>query len=354
MFTVVNSKYFLQRGCSRSQACCLWMRNMQTMAEYQDWRAEIKRTAMLTTGMSLQKLALQVGAPFLHSVSPIADQLELAGMPGAAPKSSRESLLQCKYPLATDELLRNSVADFSNWSTFRLGKFYEIVDALTADVAYRHGDEEGKVTFVTAGHYHSRKFERTRINEDLIVRCYVTSVGRSSMEVRTDAIQYCPHNPDKEILINFCHTIMVALDSESMKTLSKVGKQLTPLNTQTEDDKEREELARKHQQIRSQWSAQAMQLRSPVSVPPTFDEMKGLHQLYVALTRKKERATSSNDEVVVKTSLPPMISEYTFRSSTIIYPEQRNVHGKLTFHYTENDLSIESSIISLFYLTCFV
>eukprot|EP00977_Amphora_coffeiformis_P008967 scaffold2033_cov164-Amphora_coffeaeformis.AAC.6 len=339
MLIAANSKYFLQRVRSRSQGFCPLRRNsMQTMAEYHEWRADIRRTAMPTADISLQKLPLKKGAPFLHSVSPITDRLELAAIQGAVPKSPRDSLLQCKYPLATDELLRNSVADFSNWSTFRLGKFYEIVDALTADVAYRHGDEEGKVTFVTAGHYHSRKFERTRIHEDLIVRSYVTSVGRSSMEVRTDAIQYCPHNPDKEILLNVCHTIMVALDSESMKTLSKVGKKLTPLNTQTEDDKEREALAQKHQQIRSQWSAQAMQLRSPVSVPPTFDEMKGLHQLYVALTRKKERATtssSSNGEVVVKTSLPPMISAYTFRSSTIIYPEQRNVHGKLDFYHTK-------------------
>jgi len=258
----------------------------------------------------------------------MADHLELSGTPArkvdrTSEKSPRDALLQCKYPLSTDSLLRNSVTDFSNWSAFRLGKFYEIVDALTADVAYRHcSDIHGEtVTLVTAGHYHSRKFRRTNINDDVILRAYVTNVGTSSMEIRTDALQ--KDADGKEMLLNVCHTIMVALDDETGKPLGKVGKRVTPLVAETKDDEDRLVLAKQHSQIRSIRSAQAMQLRAPVSAPPTVEEMRGLHQLHQTRARRNEAGG--------KHSLPalPRVADYTFRSSTVIFPEQRNVHGEL-------------------------
>jgi acyl-coenzyme A thioesterase 9 len=331
---------------------CFRRRTVQTLAEFRAWREEIRRSALPSPGPSLQRIPLSDGAPFLYSVSPITDRLELcqvvrqqdeqadSNTPTVTKSSPRQSLLQCKYPLETDALLRNTVADFSNWSSFRLGKFYEIVDALTADVAYRHAADDDnnsqEVTFVTAGHYHSRKFQKTDIQKDVVLRCYVTHVGRSSMEVRTDALQQqCPD--EKEMLLNVCHTIMVALDSATMKPLSKVGKQLPSLVMETVDDEQRLELAKKHQEMRSRRSAQAMLLRSPVSVPPTFEEMKRLHQLHVHRARTKEQhsfsaassASTGNSTKDDPSSPPPMVSDFTFRSSTVIFPEKRNVHGKL-------------------------
>ena len=58
------------------------------------------------------------------------------------------------------------------------------VDALTADVAFRHADSEARgLALVTAGHYHCRTLARTDLDRDLHLRCYVTSTGRSSLEV---------------------------------------------------------------------------------------------------------------------------------------------------------------------------
>lgn len=265
-------------------------------------------------------------APFLYSVSPLADHLELSGTTDVAhndegSKSPLDALLQCKYPISHDLLLRNSITDFSNWSSFRLGKFYETVDALTADVAYRHcgdGIHGDKFTLVTAGHYHSRKFHRTNIHEDVVLRSYVTSVGTSSMEVRTDAVQ---ENPDgEEVLLNVCHTIMVALDPESGKSLGKVGKRIPPLVLKTEDDEQRAALAQQHSDVRRLRSAQAMQLRSPVSAPPTEEEMRGLHQLHQDFQMKTAESPKA---------APPRVADYTFRTSTVVFPENRNVHGKL-------------------------
>ena len=60
----------------------------------------------------------------------------------------------------------------------------EAVDALTADVAYRHTDGAAKgLVLVTAGHYHSRKTRWTDISADVVLRCYLTATGSASLEV---------------------------------------------------------------------------------------------------------------------------------------------------------------------------
>lgn len=203
-----------------------------------------------------------------------------------------------------------------------MGKFYELVDALTADVAYRHAAGGGdEVALVTAGHYHSRKYARTELHKDVTLRSYVTKVGRSSLEVRTDGWQ-------DDNLVNVCHTIMVALDPESMKPLSRVGKALPPLVVETPDDEFRTELAGQHEQIRQNRSQTTMQLRNKVSAPPNLEEMQALHQLHRHRTLQREGRLddtncSTNDKEL------PTVQEYTFRSSRVIFPEQRNVHGKL-------------------------
>ncbi|CAJ1968016.1 unnamed protein product [Cylindrotheca closterium] len=330
-------------------------RCFHSKADYQQWRKDVQDSALKpsnnqTTTMRMEPLDLPTFAPFLHSVSPMADQLFLAGVQDATPSSPRDSLLECTYPLASNEILRYSVTDFSHWSAFRLGKFYELVDALTADVAYRHAaandgtngstddnnnnnNNNEEVTLVTAGHYHSRKYGKTDLHKDVVLRSYVTQVGRSSLEVRTDAWQ------DEDKLVNVCHTIMVALDPKTMKPLSKVGKALPPLISEDDGDEDRIRLADQHQQIRLDRSQKAMQLRNKVSAPPTIDEMGELHRLHRRRALQREGQfvsgggdgggiTGSNDNSNTL-ACSPTVQDYTFRSSRVIFPEQRNVHGKL-------------------------
>ena len=78
-------------------------------------------------------------------------------------------MLECTIPLSDDSALRKSVSDINMfWSSFRLSKFYETCDALTADVAYRHTDGiKQELALVTAGHYQSQ-FLPTSIKQDLV------------------------------------------------------------------------------------------------------------------------------------------------------------------------------------------
>mmetsp|Transcript_15780 Transcript_15780/g.31447 ORF Transcript_15780/g.31447 Transcript_15780/m.31447 type:complete len:463 (+) Transcript_15780:87-1475(+) len=305
-------------------------RYFQNLAEFDQWREDVRGSRLVapetTTSMPLQK-----AAPFLHSVCPMEKHLHLSGNgdfvvgPDGAEglKSPRDSLLQCTYPLESDELLRHATADFSSFAPVRLGKFYSVVDALTADVAYRHcGEIDGNIpTLVTAGHYQSRKLDKTYSHRDLLIQSYVTQVGTSSMEVRTDAIQFNEED-NTEVLVNVCHTVMVALDKESGKSLGKVGKAIPGLKVETDDDAQRQALAEQHANIRRQRAAKTVQLHAPASTPPNMEELECLHQLHQ--TRVKHLMVDGNSS-----DIPPSVKDFTFQSSTIIFPESRNVHGKL-------------------------
>jgi len=301
-------------------------RLFQSRSDYAKWKESIQAS---TFRPSAPLLDLQVAhsAPFLSSISPMADKLVLKGLqekitPTAQGLSPSDSFLQVTLPLSTETVLRNSVTDLSNWSTFRLGKFYELVDAFSADVAYRHCTGQA-MALVTAGHYYSRKLRRTDIHQDVVLRSYVTSVGRSSMEVRTDALQESKNGSLD--LINVCHTVMVGLEKSTLSSLSKAGKRLPPLVLQTDVDRQRAALADQHQQIRRKRSENTMQLRLPMSSPPNVDEMKELHKLHQDRAMIRRQVQTGNARI----EMPPTVNDFTFRSSTIIYPEARNVHGKL-------------------------
>jgi acyl-coenzyme A thioesterase 9 len=349
-------------ACRRSlrlPAC----RRFQSLAEYDAWRQAVCDSALVATNLS--PLVLKESAPFLHSVNPMADHLQLSGYTcttcstSTTKKSPRSAFLQCTFPLQSDALLQNSVSDLSDWSSFRLGKFYETVDALTADVAYRHcaGTAEQQqqqqlqsVTLVTAGHYHSRKLSRTHIQQDALIRSYVTSVGTSSMEIRTDAIQLDPKNQQQQHLVNVCHTVMVALDPESGKPLGKVGKRIPPLELETSDDRQRQALADQHANIRRQRAAHAMQLRAPVSMPPTADELRALHLLHQQRARAQQNNNDDDDDdddsIII---VPPRVADYTFRSSTVIFPGNRNVHGKLFGGFVMEEAHILAQYTAAFF-----
>jgi acyl-coenzyme A thioesterase 9 len=67
-----------------------------------------------------------------------------------------------------------------------------------------------------------------------------------------------------------------------------------------------------------------MQLRLPVSEPPSPVEMRRIHQLHQGRILQSEGLQSNT----VSSTLP-VVSDFTFRASCVVFPEQRNVHGKL-------------------------
>lgn len=217
---------------------------------------------LVSDPQALKRVDTREAAPFLYSVSPISDRLLLfasafdsaastganygdaGGTASVGTRSPFSSMLECVYPLESGcthrgehvtpedlELIRSSVSDFGSWSMFRLSKFYSDVDALTADVAYRHvrgSPDAHHISFVTAGHFSSRKMRKTDLSKDLIIRCYPTSVGRSSIEIRTDAVQMKDEDGGSvEKLVNVCFTSMVAVDSNTLRPIKDVIPDLT-------------------------------------------------------------------------------------------------------------------------------
>mmetsp|Transcript_15983 Transcript_15983/g.24006 ORF Transcript_15983/g.24006 Transcript_15983/m.24006 type:complete len:577 (+) Transcript_15983:21-1751(+) len=354
-------------------------RCFQSRAEYAKWTQQMNQSRMIIHNnknnnndsgtrdlVALKQVNARTGAPFLYSVSPISDRLLLYAHdhddkdkeeskicnnisndnnPNVGDSSSGKtpfsSMLECIYPLSESRLsekhqhgnfnrrdldiLRASVADLGAWSSFRLSKFYSDVDALTADVAYRHASSStgtNDVSFVTAGHYHSRKIHRTDLTKDVILRCYPTHTGQASLEIRTDALQIDDNG--NEVLVNVCFTSMVAVDKETLRP--KKGF-IPPLkypiaihggNQEMEMELERQqirsEMAQQHARIRKNRVASSMQLRGPSSSPPTQGEMAEIHNIH-------QRTLLEHDI--------PHVRQHTYRSSVVVYPERRNVHGKM-------------------------
>ena len=433
--TLVSTSTRTRTSTSTNKRC------FQTRADYEQWTHRMKSSRMIISSprTRLTQVNAKTAAPFLYSVSPISDRLLLYQYSYAAAQHDHEveedkndendsisntsntttcssgkspfsSMLECIYPLAesrysnhhdhdhdhdhgyssetkkTDasdlDILRASVSD-PTLSSFRLSKFYSDVDALTADVAYRHAaaaaaapsnsDSTNNIAFVTAGHYHSRKIHQTDITNDIILRCYPTHTGTSSMEIRTDALQRDANG--NEILVNVCFTSMVAVDKDTLRPVK--GKDTIPKltfrnhrnNANNDDDDDdaaadddtdedsnsnskytssreeesrqqiRAEMAQQHAQIRKERFATSMQLRhGPSSSPPTQQEMTDIHALHQRVIMNQYRTTTSSSSSSSSinadaSTLPPPplahVRQHTYRSSVVIYPEKRNVHGKL-------------------------
>ena len=352
----------------------LQKRCFQTRADYEKWSSRMRETSMAlpsgNTGTAvlsrLQRVHARVEAPFLYSVSPISDRLRIFANSGNNAQSSSPytSMLECMYPLSgidhdgdripTDDLdiLRASISDFDSWSSFRLAKFYSDVDALTADVAYRHASsapEADNIAFVTAGHYNSRKIHRTDVSKDIILRCYPTYVGGSSMEIRTDAIQTTEdiNGAQVENLINVCFTCMVAVDKTTLRPMKNVIPKLSTSITIEDSNEEhndpeqdilqmRVEMAEQHNQIRKERFASSMQLRGQLSSPPTQEEMFTIHALHQQILKGEEDL--------------PRVTQHTYKSSVVVYPEKKNVNGKLFGGFVMEQGHILAQYAADFYL----
>ena len=384
----------------------------------------------------LTQVNAKTAAPFLYSVSPISDRLLLyanhetantiSSSSSSSGKSPSSSMLECIYPLSESrytnhnhnhnhnhqndqdddqhgsstsetildkkadasylDILRASVSD-PTLSSFRLAKFYSDVDALTADVAYRHAasnsnsdsdtttknnnnNNNNNIAFVTAGHYHSRKIHQTDISNDIILRCYPTHTGGASMEIRTDALQR--DEQGKEILVNVCFTSMVAVDPDTLRPVKNVIPKLIYSSSNSNSDSNsdsssggeeesrqriRTEMAQQHGQIRKERFATSMQLRhGPSSSPPTQQEMTDIHALHqrvIMNPHPDSNGSSINGNGSINGAdarALPHVHQHTYRSSVVVYPEKRNVHGKLFGGFVMEQGHILAQYAADFYL----
>ena len=306
------------------------VRGFQSRAEHTAWAREVVRTRMLRPeGMG------SVGSdavPFLVDTSSgafLIDHLKIEAMPASSRLDATPAAasIQATWPITSNSLVADQVSDFcqtdykTSWArTFRLARFYEALDALTADVAYTYTDGLDKgLVLVTGGHYHSLKLRRTMPTADVTLRSYVTSAGGgASMEVRTDLVQTDPATGE-EVLIQCCHTAMVALDKESRRP----AKDAVPTLVIGDGDAAaaaRLVLAARHKEYRKKQNQEAINLRAPISSPPTPSEMSGIHELW-------RSATALAEQRGPRVEKPETIAHHTHHKAVIVYPESRNLAG---------------------------
>ena len=147
------------------------------------------------------------------------------------------------FESSKEDLGKNLVA--FNSKNFRLGRLLEIMDFMAGRVCYKHCFSELKanptVTIVTAA-VDNIEFYPTdlTIDKDMILEAYITSTGRSSMEVRIDIL-----NNKKEL---YCtsYYVMVARDKVTQKS-SKVPSLSFDFETNKSDWMLRNELGSRRQ-----------------------------------------------------------------------------------------------------------
>ena len=94
-----------------------------------------------------------------------------------------DSWLEMVLPFSDQTTLRESMM-MDDGKTLRYGKLFELLDALAADVAYRHcGGKDSLLTIVTASVDGVKNFANINILNDIKMQGYITYAGSSSMEV---------------------------------------------------------------------------------------------------------------------------------------------------------------------------
>lgn len=102
-----------------------------------------------------------------------------------------DSWLEMVLPFSDQTKLRESMM-MDDGKTVRYGKLFELLDALAADVAYRHcGGKGSPLTIVTASVDGVKNFTKIDIVDDIKMQGYITYTGTSSMEVNGYCTDWC-------------------------------------------------------------------------------------------------------------------------------------------------------------------
>lgn len=197
-------------------------------------------------------------------------------------KTIEDSWLEIILPFSDQPKLRDCMVkrykaqEDRSKDTILYGRLFEVLDALAADVAYRHCGDIDKFTIVTASIDGFRSFDDSiRISNDLHLLGYLTYVGKSSMEVTIDIVSIS--NQGKEEIVGKTHFIMVARDPVTNK-----AKEVNQIILSDPD------LIHEFQKgkVRAQGRKERA-LKSLSVSPPNIDETQFMHQLYLDAKQRK-------------------------------------------------------------------
>lgn len=266
-------------------------------------------------------------------------------------KSSRsisDSWLEIILPCFDHEDLRNSLLRGNGIGShkIRYGNLFEIIDALAADVCYRHCGPDPVI--VTASVDGMRSVHEIEIQYDLKIQGYLTYVGKSSMEVNINIINSLPNGD--EVLVGETLFIMVARNRETGHAL-----QAPILELEDEESKNSFIQGKQRAAFRRKRALESLTLH-----PPRAEEIEHIHKLYLdsrKLTWNQDIELFTNININTSNSLLPaaispesllaaaiapvagdtkhQYSGYRWMNHTIfknthhMHAQNRNIHGKM-------------------------
>ncbi|CAJ0587543.1 unnamed protein product, partial [Mesorhabditis spiculigera] len=151
-------------------------------------------------------------------------------------------------------------------------------------------------------------------DRDLILEGHVSWVGRSSMETTIRVFQDAGDQSLKQVLkANF---VLVSRDANDLNSVMPVH----PLTTTTP-----EEAAIMHQGAEANRERKYKEKRSLLKVPPTPDEWKALHQIFLSNLNQ----TNSGNYTVSLRPGQKWMKNTEMRNTELCFPEFQNIYGKV-------------------------
>ncbi|KAJ2476496.1 hypothetical protein IWW56_004888, partial [Coemansia sp. RSA 2131] len=233
-------------------------------------------------------------------------------------KKISDSLTEAYLPFNDDLELREQYINV--YGGIRLGKVLEDLDRLAGAVAYKHASDANgdlaPVVFVTAA------VDRIDLRSRLQSKCnyrlkgMVTFVGFSSMEIsiQMQAMSKAGRAEAEPNLV--ARFTMVARDKYTGKSA-----QINPLLLADETERRLVKLSEQIKENKKASAGSTLQKH-----PPNAEERRVIHRLWLDTKQVQNNAYGQH------ASLPPdsvWLHDTTMSSTTVCFPESRNVHQKV-------------------------
>lgn len=265
-----------------------------------------------------------------HGAKDASSTTEDEQPPAVTEVTVSHGLLEEILPYASDRDFLEDMVDLRG--NMRVDLLLEDLDSFAAAVGYRHCDSDPTsektpdVTIVTASVSGLKYQLRPTAIQDVVLRGFVSYVGRSSFEV---TVRLCTLN-GAEVFVEGLFQ-MVALHK-------KTGKPVTINRLKLETDEERRIFAEGEARVKAAKEARQRSLLAS-DVPPTPEEALLIHQLHLEVRGYEDvRATTdpaleqfriTGDGLSGRPGDVRYTSETWLDNTTLTQPQDRNVHFRV-------------------------
>jgi acyl-CoA hydrolase len=227
---------------------------------------------------------------------------ELVSLKPEEPRTVDHSWVRWDLPLRSNQQLKEQFTLFSS-DRVRIGKILELLDAFSADVAYRHvGQNLNDYAIVTACLDRLDFFDKLTLEEDLRVEGFLTRVGNSAMDVRVDLYG------EKTGYFGKADFLLVAREKKK-----NAAKSVPTLLLETDGQKEMERIASFSREMKKKHAQ-----TSVWKTPPSGDESRIIHGLFRQYRELGEEEKSTY----------VCMNETAISKSLIMQAQFRNIHNK--------------------------